>query len=169
MKHLSIYEDYDLLRDLTKLGINEVNWTIHFRKILSKDPSLNKNKRRVFEEEHEIANNWTYKNLRIDGVSGDYGYSLLNSNRESYYIFSIELNRKPDKYSQNIFHIHVRINTQLPALNSIIVQERNTNHLKGTYDGIVLIESVEFTKELIKGFLKEPILPYALKVFESIL
>ena len=84
MKHLSIYEDYDLLRDLTKLGINEVNWTIHFRKILSKDPSLNKNKRRVFEEEHEIANNWTYKNLRIDGVSGDYGYSLLNSNRESY-------------------------------------------------------------------------------------
>ncbi len=96
-------------------------------------------------------------------------FSSLNSSKPSSYIFSIELNRKPDKYSQNIFHIHVRINTQLPALNSIIVQERNTNHLKGTYDGIVLIESVEFTKELIKGFLKEPILPYALKVFESIL
>ena len=159
MKHLSIYEDYDLLRDLTKLGINEVKWDAVF---------INATPSKLEYAEHEIANEWTYKNLRFASVSMRYSDIETKEGDILEYRFSVTLNSSDNRQSTKNFTIFVLITSpdikdnpkHIVTICGGHVIQRNQNPMK---------ESSEFAKELIEGYGKEAVLPYALKVFESIL
>ena len=173
MKHINIYEDYDLLRDLAKLGINEVKWDVDVA-ITNMDEIARITKKKLCEEDHEIANNWTYKNLRFVEIEGEYGFRIYGGDSGLIDImntFRVELNSYSNAQSTKYFTFYVRIDLSKGTIKNnksyIGIAEGHTIDVNtGVLD---MTKSTDYNKELIDGFNKNPIFPYILKFFESLL
>ena len=169
MKHINLYEDHDLLRDLNKLGIHEVKWEVsNGGKLKGTDEYVRIE--RLLEKEERIVNEWSYKNFRIEKIKGVYGSEPFGDHDYLHYYrydFHVTINSEANKQSTKEFSFIIRIDptSAISKFNSILIRRE---HVWTISNGSVE-ESFEYTKELMEGYDKEPIFPYVLKVFEKIL
>ena len=164
MKHINLYEDHDLLRDLTKLGINEIKWDVDTDRSSDTTPIA---KLEAYEEDHEIANNWNYKNLRFVEIEGDYGYKIRtdsNNISDTAYYFELTFNSDRNKLSVNSLVALVRINTAGDDTGTYIIISKGNRSSNET-----VVKTFDFNTELIDGYGKNPIFPYILKTIEKLL